>query len=84
MCAFCVRHCHLLSKWRPHRESNSDQRFRKPLFYPLNYGDGVRRRPTCQTPSAASSPESALSTHHFKKRARQSLAAPGKIPDLEI
>ncbi len=33
----------------PRRESNSDLRFRKPLFYPLNYGDwipfcdGVRR-----------------------------------------
>ena len=22
-----------------HRESNSDLRFRKPSFYPLNYGD---------------------------------------------
>jgi hypothetical protein len=25
--------------WRPHEESNLDLRFRKPLFYPLNYGD---------------------------------------------
>ena len=25
-------------KWRPHEESNLDLRFRKPLFYPLNYG----------------------------------------------
>ena len=28
-----------LIKWRPHEESNLDLRFRKPLFYPLNYGD---------------------------------------------
>src|SRR6267143_2815768 len=27
-----VAHC-------PRRESNSDLRFRKPLFFPLNYGD---------------------------------------------
>ena len=25
--------------WCPRRESNPHQRFRKPLFYPLNYGD---------------------------------------------
>ena len=25
--------------WRPRQESNLDLRFRKPLFYPLNYGD---------------------------------------------
>ena len=24
-----------------HRESNSDQRFRKPTFYPFNYGSNV-------------------------------------------
>ena len=29
--------------WRPHEESNLDLRFRKPLFYPLNYGDGAFR-----------------------------------------
>ena len=28
------------SEWRPHEESNLDLRFRKPLFYPLNYGGG--------------------------------------------
>jgi hypothetical protein len=28
------------SKICPHRESNPDLRFRKPSFYPLNYGDG--------------------------------------------
>jgi hypothetical protein len=27
-----------LNEWRPHEESNLDLRFRKPLFYPLNYG----------------------------------------------
>ena len=26
------------SEWRPHEESNLDLRFRKPVFYPLNYG----------------------------------------------
>ncbi len=25
--------------WRPRRESNPHLRFRKPLFYPLNYGN---------------------------------------------
>ena len=25
-------------EWYFHRESNPDQRFRKPTFYPLNYG----------------------------------------------
>jgi hypothetical protein len=25
--------------WRPRQESNLHPRFRKPLFYPLNYGD---------------------------------------------
>ena len=24
-----------------HRESNPDQRFRKPPFYPFNYGSGI-------------------------------------------
>ena len=28
----------------PRRESNPHQRFRKPLFYPLNYGDEARPR----------------------------------------
>jgi hypothetical protein len=27
-----------LSLWRLHRESNPDLKFRKPPFYPLNYG----------------------------------------------
>ena len=27
----------LLNKWYSHRESNPDQRFRKPPFYPFNY-----------------------------------------------
>src|SRR3954451_15507303 len=27
----------------PRRESNPHQRFRKPLFYPLNYGDAAAR-----------------------------------------
>jgi hypothetical protein len=31
--------CQYLLDWRPHEESNLDLRFRKPLFYPLNYGD---------------------------------------------
>ena len=31
-------YCHSLQEWRPHEESNLDLRFRKPLFYPLNYG----------------------------------------------
>jgi hypothetical protein len=26
--------------WYPRQESNLDLEFRKPLFYPLNYGDG--------------------------------------------
>jgi hypothetical protein len=26
------------SNWCPHEESNLDLRFRKPVFYPLNYG----------------------------------------------
>src|ERR1017187_8453840 len=30
------------ANWRPRRESNSHLRFRKPLFYPLNYGDKKR------------------------------------------
>lgn len=28
----------LLFNWWPRRESNSHLKFRKPLFYPLNYG----------------------------------------------
>jgi hypothetical protein len=28
------------SHWRPRQESNLYLEFRKPLFYPLNYGDG--------------------------------------------
>ena len=31
----------LLNKWYSHRESNPDQRFRKPPFYPLNYRSGL-------------------------------------------
>jgi hypothetical protein len=27
-----------IHEWRPHEESNLDLRFRKPVFYPLNYG----------------------------------------------
>ena len=34
---------HCLKK-HPRRESNPDLEFRKPLFYPLNYGDGLERR----------------------------------------
>jgi hypothetical protein len=26
-------------KWPPHEESNLDFRFRRPVFYPLNYGE---------------------------------------------
>jgi hypothetical protein len=25
--------------WPPHEESNLDFRFRRPVFYPLNYGE---------------------------------------------
>jgi hypothetical protein len=28
-----------ITRERPRRESNPHLRFRKPLFYPLNYGD---------------------------------------------
>gem|GEM_PF-3749052 len=31
-----------MQKKCPRRESNSDLRFRKPPFYPLNYGDAKR------------------------------------------
>ena len=31
-----------LTSLRSRRESNPHLRFRKPLFYPLNYGDGIR------------------------------------------
>lgn len=27
--------------WPPHEESNLDFRFRRPVFYPLNYGEAV-------------------------------------------
>ena len=30
--------CPALCLWYSHRESNPDQRFRKPPFYPFNYG----------------------------------------------
>lgn len=30
--------------WRPHEESNLDLRFRKPVFYPLNYGGGAKEQ----------------------------------------
>ena len=29
----------VLSMWPPHEESNLDFRFRRPVFYPLNYGE---------------------------------------------
>ncbi len=32
----------LESSWRPHEESNLDLRFRKPVFYPLNYGGDLK------------------------------------------
>src|SRR5207237_9802859 len=35
----CLATAGVISK-RPRRESNSHLRFRKPPFYPLNYGDG--------------------------------------------
>ena len=31
----------MVHEWRPHEESNLDLRFRKPLFYPLNYGGPI-------------------------------------------
>ncbi len=27
--------------WYPRRESNPNRRNRNPIFYPLNYGDGI-------------------------------------------
>ena len=39
----------------PHRESNPDLEFRKPLFYPLNYGD--QRRGILPRWQGASKPE---------------------------
>lgn len=27
--------------WPPHEESNLDFRFRRPVFYPLNYGEAM-------------------------------------------
>ena len=32
-------HAHYVTQNYPRRESNPHLRFRKPLFYPLNYGD---------------------------------------------
>ena len=34
---------HSISHTCPRRESNPHLRFRKPPFYPLNYGDGALR-----------------------------------------
>lgn len=40
-----------VKRWYFHRESNPDQRFRKPTFYPLNYGSPILQ--SIQTTSAA-------------------------------
>ena len=54
-------HFHSIQEWRPHQESNLDLRFRKPLFYPLNYGgEGSRSKPVkgchCYRPSKMCEP----------------------------
>ena len=36
--------------WYPRQESNLDLRFRKPLFYPLNYGDSIWSEPESPAP----------------------------------
>jgi hypothetical protein len=56
--------------WPPHEESNLDFRFRRPVFYPLNYGEATQKLyggPRLSVRAFAAAPDYNRSTEHRGK-----------------